>query len=216
VLKDIVIIGAGGFAREVAWLIEEINAKEHEWNLLGYIDENKKNHNKVLNGTKILGDFEWLQNRADTYAVCAVGNTESKMRLVKKAEDLGVKFPILVHPSVMNSKYNEIGEGSIICAGNILTTNIRIGKHVIVNLDCTIGHDTIIDDYCTILPSVNVSGSVNLKQGCDIGTGTAIIQGVTINEWTIVGAGAVVTKDLPSYCTAVGMPAKPIKYRNNQ
>jgi acetyltransferase-like isoleucine patch superfamily enzyme len=83
---------------------------------------------------------------------------------------------------------------------------------VIVNLDCTIGHDAIIGDYSTILPSVNISGFVKIEESVSVGTGSAIIQGVNIGKNTVIGAGSVVTKDLPPNCTAVGVPTKPIKF----
>lgn len=118
----------------------------------------------------------------------------------------------MIHPSVIYSESVNFGEGSIVCAGNIITVNIEIGKHVIINLDCTIGHDANIGDYSTILPSVNVSGFVKTEECVSIGTGSAIIQGVNIGKNTVVGAGAIVVKDLPENCTAVGLPAKPIKF----
>lgn len=209
-MKDIVIIGAGGFAREVCWLIEEINKVNSEWNILGFIDENADNHGKILNGYPVLGGIQWFGKKDDIWAVCAVGSCQAKESLIAKADKHNVKYATLIHPSVMMSQFVEIGEGSIICAGNIFTTNIKIGRHVIVNLDCTIGHDAIIEDYSTILPSVNVSGNVVIEKGVSVGTGSAIIQGVKIGEGSTIGAGAVVIKNIPNNCTAVGVPAKPI------
>jgi len=77
---------------------------------------------------------------------------------------------------------------------------------------CTVGHDTSIDDYCAFMPSVNISGEVQIKESVYVGTGAKIINLLEIGENTIVGAGAVVSKTLPSNCTAVGIPAKPIKF----
>ncbi|MDA8226634.1 MAG: acetyltransferase [Desulfitobacterium hafniense] len=214
-MKDIVIIGAGGFAREVAWLIEGINRKESQWKLLGFIDENKENRGKVLNGAKVLGDFSWFTTiNKEIYAVCAVGNPKIKEQLVNKTNEAGVKFATLIHPDAVISNYSEIGEGTIICVGNIVTTNIIIGNHVILNLDCTVGHDAVIDDYCTIAPSVNISGNVKLNKGVDVGTGSAIIQGIEIGEYSIIGAGSVVVRSIPARCTVVGSPAKPIKFHS--
>ncbi len=105
-----------------------------------------------------------------------------------------------------------MGEGTIITAGNILTVDIKIGKHVMVNLDCTIGHDTVIEDFCSIMPSANISGNVKLEEGAYIGTGTQIINKIVIGKYSIIGAGAVVIRDIPARCTAVGVPAKPIKF----
>lgn len=210
-MKDIVIIGAGGFGREVAWLIEDINKTSKMWNIIGFVDDDQNLKNKFINGYEVLGDLEWLKNQ-DLYAVCAVGNTTTKKNIIDRLLNTNVKYPILIHPSVHKSELVEIGEGSIICAGNIITVNIQIGKHTIINLDCTIGHDVKIKDYVTVLPSVNISGEVIISDCANIGTGTAIIQGINIGRNTIVGAGSVVIRDLPDNCTAVGNPAKPIKF----
>lgn len=123
-----------------------------------------------------------------------------------------VRFVTLIDPSVIMSEWLEVGQGSIICAGSILTVNISIGKHVIVNLDCTIGHDAVIEDFCTLYPSVNLSGNTKLNNFVELGTGSQIIQGIIIEEDVIVGAGSVVVRNLPPNCTAVGSPAKPIKF----
>lgn len=105
-----------------------------------------------------------------------------------------------------------IGEGSIICAGTILTVDISIGNHVIINLDCTLGHDDIIHDFVTIYPSVNISGNIVVGECVELGTGMQIIQGKNIGKESIIGAGAVVVRYIPDRCTAVGSPAKPIKF----
>ena len=94
-----------------------------------------------------------------------------------------------------------------------MTTNIELGCHVIVNLACTIGHDSILEDFVTIAPGVNISGNVTIGTGTDLGTGSKIIQGISVGSWTVVGAGAVVNRELPANVTAVGVPAKIIKER---
>lgn len=213
-MKNIVIIGAGGFAREVAWLIEEINIAQPEWNFLGYIDDNIKTHGTMINEFPVLGDFSWFETDVaqDVLAVCAIGDPIIREKLVRKANQYNVRFANLIHPSVRYSRFIHFGEGIIICAGNNLTTNISIGSHVIINLDCTVGHDAIIEDYVTLLPSINVSGNTVLKRGCNIGTNSSIIPGTIVGEWAVLGAGAIVTKDIPPCCVAVGMPAKAIKF----
>ena len=123
-----------------------------------------------------------------------------------------VHFATLIDPLAIISDRVQIGVGCIVCAGSILTVDITIGNHVIINLDCTLGHDVIIGDYVTVYPSVNISGNVEIGGEAELGTGTQIIQGKQIGKQSIIGAGAVVVKDIPEKCTAVGSPAKPIRF----
>lgn len=211
-MKELVIIGAGGFGREVAWLIEDINRVSVEWNLLGFIDEDKKKHGKDLNDYRILGGFKYLEEKKDIYYVCAIGNSKIKRDIIEKCINYNIKPATLIHPSViMSKKNNQIGEGCIICAGSIITVNTKIGRNVIINIDCTVGHDVVINDYATIYPSVNISGNCNIGECVEIGTGSQIIQGKSIGSNSIVGAGSVVIKDIEKNSTAVGVPAKVIK-----
>lgn len=211
-MKRVAIIGAGGFAREVLWLIRESAKHGEEIEPWGFIDDNPDMHGKELCDLQVKGGLETLKKHKDkVYAVCAIGNPVTKKKVVERALEAGVRFTSVMAPNVCISDYCEIGEGSIICAGNIVTTQIIIGKHVILNIDCTIGHDVTIEDYATLAPGVHVSGNCVIKQGADIGTGTNLIQAVTIGEWSIVGAGAAVAKDIPPDVTAVGVPAKVIK-----
>lgn len=211
-MKNIVIVGAGGFGREVVWLVEDINKKNNEWNIVGFVDDNEDLQGIEINGYNVVGNVEWLKNQ-ELYAIIAIGDPVIKKKVIDRIKDSKNKYPVLIHPNVICSDKVSIGEGTIICASNIITVNIEIGKHVIINLDCTIGHDAVIGDYTTILPSVNVSGFVKTEECVSVGTGSAIIQGVSIGKNTVVGAGAVVVRDLPANCTAVGAPAKPIKFQ---
>lgn len=210
-MKKIYIIGAGGFAREVAWLIEDINEKNPTWKIMGFIDENEDNIGKELNGYKVLGNLEYLNKQERAYVTIAIGTGEIRENISSKIEKH--EYPILIHPSVIISKLVNIGKGTIICAGSIVTTNIEIENHVIINLDCTIGHDVNLKNYTTILPSVNISGNVTVGERTMMGTGSAIIQGLNVGRDTIIGAGAIVVKNIPDNCTAVGNPAKPIKFK---
>jgi len=212
-MKKVVILGAGGFARETLWVFRDANKEKNEWELIGFIDENEENHGKIICDLPILGGFEWFDknNYSDMYVINAVGFPKSKKKVIEKAISKKLKFCSVIHPSVRMSQYLEIGKGTIIAAGNILTTQIRIGDHVILNLDCTVGHDSIIEDYCTIAPGSHISGNVRFEEGVDFGTGSVIIQGVTVGAWSIIGAGAVVISEIPPNVTAVGVPAKVIK-----
>ena len=213
-MKDLIIIGASGFGREVAWLVERINKMEPTWNLLGFVDDNEKIHGKSINSYNVLGGCDCLSNYPDAYIVCAVGASKIRKMIIDKVKKMYpyAKFATLIDHTVEISNYLNIGEGSIICAHTILTVNIEVGKHVILNLDCTVGHDAILHDFVTVYPNVNISGNTEIGMCSELGTGTQIIQGKKIGANTIVGAGSVVVKDIPDSCTAVGCPAKPIKF----
>jgi len=211
-MEKIAIIGAGGFAREVLWLLRDCIAAGLEAEPWGFVDENPETHGTVLCGLPVKGDLESLAREcAEVRAVCAIGNPRSKQSVVERVASLGIEFATLIHPRIEWSPHCQTNKGVIICAGNIITTQVEIGDHVILNLDCTVGHDVKIGAYATIAPGVHISGNCVIGAGVDIGTGSNLIQGVTVGEWSILGAGATVTRDIPPYTTAVGVPAKVIK-----
>ena len=212
-MKDLIIVGAGGFGREVAWLTERINKKKREWNLLGFLDDGNS-LKEDYNGYKVIGTTLDVNSFPNAFFACAIGAAKIRERVVTRMTTVNpsIKFATLIDPSVEMSDTVSIGEGSIICAHTILTVNISVGRHVIVNLDCTVGHDAVIDDFVTIYPSVNVSGSTSIGHAVELGTGTQIIQEKAIGQCAIVGAGSVVVKDIPDKCVAVGIPAKPIRF----
>lgn len=213
-LKPLIIIGAGGFGREVAWLVERINSLDPTWKLEGFVDDGITGKGASIAGYPILGGIDYFSNYLDkVWVVLAIGSAKTRAVLADKLSRFQcIEFASLIDPSVIMSKRVTVGEGSIICAGSIITVDVRLGKHCIVNLDTTIGHDAVIEDCVTIYPSVNVSGMVRVGHCTELGTGVQIIQGKTIGANSVVGAGAVVVRDIPDSCVAVGMPAKPIKY----
>lgn len=212
-MTDIAIFGAGGFGREVKMLIEQINTSSQQYELIGFFYDSFDVGTNI-HGVPVLGGVVALNAyKGPLSIVFAIGNPAAKKKIISKVDKSDLSFPALIHPSCWISNDNvQIGEGCIICAGVIITTDIHIGSHVILNLSCTVGHDTTIGDFSSFMPSVNISGEVNIGEGVYCGTGAKIINQLEIGENTIIGAGAVVSKSLPANCTAVGIPAKPIKF----
>ena len=206
--KDIVIIGSGGLAREVRWLLEECNKNQDRWNILGWIS--KEDPGTIIAGLPVLGDDNWLVNHKDPIDVAvSVGNGSLRKKIVTYLKQNPViTFPTIISPSAELSDSVIMGEGSIVTAKSILTVDIEIGNFFFCNLACTVGHDCRFEDYVTLNPGANISGNVNLGECVTIGTGASIIQGLTIGCNTTIGAGAAVVRDIPSDCTAVGVPAK--------
>jgi sugar O-acyltransferase (sialic acid O-acetyltransferase NeuD family) len=214
-VKKIAIYGAGGFARETAWLVQSCSEESIKYEVVCFIDDNEASHGTFLNGIPVIS----LENARSQFPgakiVTAVGAPKTRLKLVEKAVLAGFEFETIIHPRVERSEWVEIGLGTVICAGNILTVNITLGQHVQINLDCTIGHDVKMDDYTTLAPGVHVSGWVHFGKRVYVGTGAVIINGskdkpIIIGDDAIVGAGGCVTKSVPANTTVVGVPAKPL------
>jgi sugar O-acyltransferase (sialic acid O-acetyltransferase NeuD family) len=213
-MEKIIIIGAGGFGREVKMLIDQMNLKGNKYEFLGYFDDGVKT-GTIINNNEVLGSIDdLLKSDEKINVIVAIGSPDIKKKIVEKLlKNSNIAFPTLIHPSVIiGDEFVKIGKGCIICAGTIITCNIIIKDFVILNLMCTVGHDTTIHSFASFMPSVNISGEVVIHEEVYVGTGAKIINQLEIGEQTIIGAGAVVSKSLPERCTAVGIPAKPIKY----
>jgi sugar O-acyltransferase (sialic acid O-acetyltransferase NeuD family) len=213
--KKLILYGASNFGDEIVQLFRDINKSSLNpiWEIVGFLDDNDAIVGKMRNGIPVLGSKSWLDNNdiSEYFFVCCIGNPKIKSNIVSYLKSKEAKFATGIHPSVIISETSVVGEGTVITAGNIITTNIEIGNHIIINLACTIGHYTIIGDYSTINPGVNISGDVVIEEGVILGTNATIIEKKKIGGYSIVGAGSVVNKDIPSYVTAVGVPAKIIK-----
>ena len=212
-LNQIAIFGAGGFGLEVAMLIEQINTVQREWELIGFFDDGESK-GKIINGYPVLGGIDELNHwQSELSMVFALGIAHTKKSIWQKIDNRNISHPILIHPSVImgRKEYVTIGKGSIICAGTIITTNISIGEHVILNLSCTVGHETQIGHFSSFMPTCNISGEVTIGEATFWGTGAKVINGKRIGNHVTIGAGAVVTEDIPDNATAVGVPARVIK-----
>jgi len=206
--KKIVIVGASGFGREVLWTLNDCNKKSKKYEILGFLDDNKLLHGKIIDKKPILGGLEWFSknNSKNVKCVVAIGDCKIREKIVKKLEKKGVTFETIIHPSVLYSKLVEIGTGTIIQAGCILTVGIKIGNHVHININSTIGHESIIKDFVTINPGIEVNGNTTIDTGAYLGTGITMLQ--QIGSWSVIGAGTVLISDVPSYTMYAGVPGK--------
>jgi len=212
-MEDVVIVGAGGFGREVHQWIDDANQERPRFAIRGFLDGDATKHGSAIHDLPVLGDLDWLADHPTVGAVLAIGAPATKRRLVERLRTHVTSFPTIVHPRAVIGRFVELGGGAIVCPDVVITTDVRVGSFVILNLDVTVGHDAVIGDYATLAPGVHVSGHVSFGDGVDVGTGAVFVPGVSVGEWSIIGAGAVVSSPLPANCTAVGVPARPIKTR---
>jgi sugar O-acyltransferase (sialic acid O-acetyltransferase NeuD family) len=213
-MKTVVIIGAGGFGRQILSVFEDCNKNAMEYDVLGFIVNSQYGkQGDLVDDKPILGDLSWLEcNSRDVYAICALGEPHQRRRMIEIIQRTGVRFCTVIHPSTIMTRWITIGEGVFIGQGNILGHQIRIGNHVVITGACTVGHDVVIEDFVTIFPGVHVSGNDTIHEGSSIGVGTNIIE-IAVGAWSVVGAGTTIAKDILENTTVVGVPGKVIKTR---
>lgn len=204
----LLIYGAGGLGREVVSLIHALD----NFDIIGFLDDGIQK-DTFVKGIKVLGGFDALRLLDHPVnLILALGDPVSKIKLAKKIGPSRVRYPVLIHPSVIlqDKATTGIGEGCIICAGSIFTTDIKIGDHVLVNLNCTLGHDTSVGDYSSIMPGVNLAGGVDIGESVLIGSGANILNRIKVGNNSKIGMGSVVIRDVDPGITVAGVPAKRI------
>ena len=205
----LILVGAGGFGREVAALVEARNDQSPTWSLRGFVDDDPSLHDTSVLGYPVRGGVDWLAQQTGVAFALTIGAGEDRRAIADRLAPADPEPAALVHPTVSVHPSITVGPGAILRNGAAPTVDLRIGPHVLLDQHCTVGHDATLDAYTSLRPGAHISGAVHLESGVTVGAGAVVLPGVTIGARTTVGAGAVVTDDLPPNCTAVGVPARP-------
>lgn len=212
-----IVYGAGGFGREVAWLIDRLVESFGDGQpsgVVAFADDSEKK-GAGLRGVPILPIDAAIKCYPAAGVVITVGDGSARRKMAERVKGLGAQCPSIIDPRAeLDRDTVKMGDGCIVCAGSTLTVDITLGNQVHINLDCTIGHDAVLEDFVTLAPGVHVSGCVRIEEGAYIGTGASIINGsrdkhLVVGRGAVVGAQACVVRDVPNGVTVVGVPAKP-------
>lgn len=206
-MKELVIIGAGGHGIEIAWLANRCNRK-----IRGFLDNTPEKQNTKVMGVDVLGVIDSAQQYLDCEFVIAIGNPRARKKIIDQFfSGNQFTFATLIDPQAIIGDNVSILEGSMICAGAVLTVNVTIGQHCIVNINSTLSHGTYINNFVTIAPNVSISGDVTIHKYVEIGANAVLREKLVINEGAMIGMGAVLTKNVEKNYIMVGNPAKLLK-----
>lgn len=207
--ERVVIAGAGGFGRGVwAWM----TGSPHHLGAAGisdivFIDDAPPD---LPPQAAVVDTISGYRPNDDDVVICAVGAPAVRQRIVESLRVKGVRFHTFVDDRAVVAPDVEIGVGSIVCPGSVLSAGVKVGAHTHVNFNCSVGHDTQLGDFSTLSPAVNVMGAVHLGQRAFLGGSSTVLPRLTVGQGAVVGAGAVVLSDVDDGRTVVGIPARPV------
>lgn len=207
---DLVVVGAGGFGREVIEIVQKLSSLEARWRLAGVLDDDPASDDLEqlrLRGVPHLGAVSLLENLpSTTHAVIAIGS--STVRRLVDTTYPHRPWATLVHPDSTIGADVQLGPGVIVAAGARLSTNIRIDRHGQIDQNATVGHDSLLEPYARLNPQACISGRAVIRAGALVGANATVLQGLIVGEGATVGAGGVVTRDVPPFKIVKGVPAR--------
>ncbi|MFV2100541.1 acetyltransferase [Micromonospora sp. LOL_024] len=213
-MRDLVIVGAGGFARETAAAVRAINGVRPTWRLRGFLDDNPALRGTQRAGLPVLGVIDLLADLPDAAVVICVGNPRdyaARQRIVRRLGLPAERYPTIVHPAAQVGAGSAVGPGTVLLAGAVLTADVTVGAHVAVMPQVVLTHDDRVADHVTLASGVRLGGGVVLGTGAYLGAAALIRESVTVGEWSLVGMGSVVLRDVPPAEVWLGNPARRLR-----
>jgi sugar O-acyltransferase (sialic acid O-acetyltransferase NeuD family) len=216
--QRVFVVGAGGHGAELQAYVKDLERRGWDGEFLGFLDDSvPPGRHRNLD---VLGPLDAFEHRGrdffeNLFYLTALGSNPVRKKVVERIEAIyenRIAPWTLLHPSAWIGEDVEIGAGSCIAPGVIVTTRASIGRHCILNIKASVSHDCVIGDYVNINPGATICGWVNIAEGAYIGTGATLKDRVSVGANSIIGAGAVVVRDIPDNVTAMGVPARVIKH----
>lgn len=209
-LKNLIIINAGNFGREVYAWAKQAKDYGEKWRIKGFLDSRLD----ILNGfhydVPILAAPEDYVPESEDLFVCAIGEPAVAKRYCELILSRGGKFSNIIHPTVVFGENVKLGTGVILCPNVVVSCDATIGSFVGINLHTSVGHDVVIGDFCQVNPNASIGGRAVLKEGVTVGSNAVVLPNAVVEEFAVIGPGSVVLRKVHAYQTVFGMPAKPV------
>ena len=206
----VVIVGAGGQGKIVADILRATKPLGTMF-AVGFVDDGPWSNGATVMDLPVLGSVDALPGIDHDGVVVAIGDNAVRAAVSLALDARGERIVTVQHPSASVSADVELGPGCMISAGAVITPCVRLGRGVLVNTNASIDHDTVIGDFAHVGPRAVGGGRVTIGARTLIGLGAAVLSGCRVGDDAVVGAGAVVTRDVPDAVVVVGVPARVVR-----
>ncbi|MGW9068693.1 NeuD/PglB/VioB family sugar acetyltransferase [Streptomyces yangpuensis] len=220
VTEDLLIVGAGGFARETAQAVRDVAAADvaggrpPRWRLAGHLDDDPALHGREVDGVPVRGGCELVHERPAARVVVCVGSPRDyavRARLVRRLGLPPERYATVVHPTAAVSGSSSVGPGSVLLAHSVLTAGVRVGAHVAVMPQVVLTHEDEVADFATLASGVRLGGGVRVGRGAYVGAGALVREYTAIGAWSLTGMGSTVLVDVPAGEVWAGGPARRLR-----
>ena len=216
-MKDLYILGAGGFGREIAWVINDINKVKPQYNVIGFLDDREEIQGERINGIKVVGkisEFKDLPEYGKIYATIGILDSLIRRNIIESYKDFN-RWATIIHPTAVISETATIGTGTIIFPYATVGVDAAIGANSFLNIHCSVGHDCRLGNNVTMLIGAILGGGVIVGENSCIATNAAVLPGKNVGKNVFVGAGSIVNKKVRDNVTVFGVPARIIAYKSD-
>lgn len=207
-MKDLIIIGAGGYARELASLLSEINAAELKWNILGFLDDTVEPLKGKNTPYSVLGPIQGWNRFENVYFLMGIAGNEAKLKITTEFKEKGAKFISVIHPLASVSEFVTLGEGVVIYPQAVISPDVILGDYVTVLSGSYVGHDSVVGDYTMLSGLCGVNGYSNIGKRVYIGSRVIMVPHIHVGDDAYIGMGSVVIRNVKSGEHVFGNPAK--------
>jgi sugar O-acyltransferase (sialic acid O-acetyltransferase NeuD family) len=210
--QKLLIVGAGSVGKFIAYNIEQFT---NQFEIIGYLDDDVAKYQISLAGYPVLGSVDKLYDFSGKgiALVFGIAFPEIKRKLYYKYQDLNFDFPSFISLKSWISESVSIGQGCIIYPGTSINYECAIDDFVVINMNCSLGHNCSVSSFSSLAPGVNFAGHTKIGKFVEVGIGASTIQGVVVHDNAVIGGQAMIVNDVVQGDVVVGIPARSVTHK---